>query len=121
SGGKPGMHKIQGIGAGFVPEVLNRGVLDRIMTVTDKKPPPALIGLRRRKASFAAFRPAPSFTQAASSRRNSAAENASSRFSRTRASAISAPSGFLNQAGKRSSLHDVLLRISAGRQNHRRS
>src|SRR5205823_5960211 len=74
-----------------------------------KKPPPALIVLRRRKASFAAFRPARSFTQAASSRRNSAAENASSRFSRTRASAISARSGFLNQAGKRSSLHDVLI------------
>jgi cysteine synthase len=37
SGGKPGMHKIQGIGAGFVPEVLNRGVLDRIMTVTDEE------------------------------------------------------------------------------------
>ncbi|HLH30517.1 MAG TPA: cysteine synthase A [Terriglobia bacterium] len=37
SGGKPGMHKIQGIGAGFVPEVLNRGVIDRIMTVTDEQ------------------------------------------------------------------------------------
>ena len=36
SGGKPGTHQIQGIGAGFVPEVLNRSVIDRIMTVTDE-------------------------------------------------------------------------------------
>ncbi|MEN6475144.1 MAG: cysteine synthase A [Syntrophaceae bacterium] len=33
SQGKSGAHKIQGIGAGFVPEVLNRGILDEIITV----------------------------------------------------------------------------------------
>jgi cysteine synthase A len=36
SGGKPGYHKIQGIGAGFVPENLNRKVVDEVITVTDE-------------------------------------------------------------------------------------
>jgi cysteine synthase A len=35
SGGKVGNHMIQGIGAGFVPDVLNRGILDEIITVTE--------------------------------------------------------------------------------------
>jgi cysteine synthase A len=35
SGSRAGPHKIQGIGAGFIPKVLNRAVIDRIITVKD--------------------------------------------------------------------------------------
>ena len=35
SGGKPGPHKIQGIGAGFIPKIYNGEVVDKILRVTN--------------------------------------------------------------------------------------
>jgi len=37
SGGPAGQHQMPGIGVGFIPEVLHRGILDEVITVTDEE------------------------------------------------------------------------------------
>ena len=49
SGEKPGRHTIQGIGAGFVPEVLDQSVVDQIITISDEEAAAAARGIARRK------------------------------------------------------------------------
>src|ERR1700744_5249453 len=53
AGGPPGPHKIQGIGAGFVPEVLNRDVLDEVIAVDDEDALETARLLARREAVLA--------------------------------------------------------------------
>ena len=53
SGGPPGAHKIQGIGAGFVPAVLNRDVIDEVITVYDEDAIETARALARREGVLA--------------------------------------------------------------------
>ncbi len=53
SGGPPGRHRIQGIGAGFVPEVLNRGIVDRVIPVPDEQAAETARRLAREEGIFA--------------------------------------------------------------------
>lgn len=53
SGGRSGKHRIQGIGAGFVPEVLDQGLLDEVITVTDDDAARTARRLAREEGIFA--------------------------------------------------------------------
>jgi cysteine synthase A len=53
SGGRPGPHKIQGIGAGFIPAVLNREVLDEVIAVDDEAAIQTARDLARREGVLA--------------------------------------------------------------------
>jgi len=53
SGGKPGTHAIQGIGAGFVPEILNKKIIDRIVPVTQAEAVSCTRDLAKKEGIFA--------------------------------------------------------------------
>ncbi len=53
SGGKPGPHMIQGIGAGFVPDVLDRSVIDEVLAVDDQEAYKMAKRLSREEGIFA--------------------------------------------------------------------
>ena len=53
SGGRPGPHMIQGIGAGFVPDVLNRQVVDEILLIEDQEAYQMAKRLSREEGIFA--------------------------------------------------------------------
>ena len=68
SGGMPGPHKIQGIGAGFVPEVLDRTVIDEIIAVDDEDALETARSPRSARASWSGSPPGPTSRRRSRSR-----------------------------------------------------
>lgn len=64
SGGEPGYHRIQGIGAGFVPQVLNRRVIDQIVTVEDETAWETSLALAREEGILAGISSGAAFSVA---------------------------------------------------------
>ncbi|UCD83426.1 MAG: cysteine synthase A [Deltaproteobacteria bacterium] len=53
SGGEPGPHKIQGIGAGFVPDILNRDIIDEVIKVANEEAQACAKRLAKEEGIFA--------------------------------------------------------------------
>lgn len=52
SGGQPGPHKLQGLGAGFIPDILNREVIDEVIRVKEKEAGTTARALAKREGIF---------------------------------------------------------------------
>lgn len=70
SGGNPGPHGIQGIGAGFVPEIFDASIVDRIMTVTTEESYDGSRSLARMAGLLAGISSGAAFSAAATLARN---------------------------------------------------
>ncbi|MHC4506801.1 MAG: pyridoxal-phosphate dependent enzyme, partial [Planctomycetota bacterium] len=53
TGGRPGLHGIQGLGAGFIPEILNRDAIDEVVAVTTRDATGTARALARREGVLA--------------------------------------------------------------------
>ncbi len=52
SGGQPGPHKIQGIGANFIPSIIDKSVIDRVMPIDNDSALDTMVALAKREALF---------------------------------------------------------------------
>ena len=97
SGGEPGPHKIQGIGAGFVPDVLNTDLLTEIITVTNEQAMQTARDLAREEGVFVGISAGQTFLPPARLPHGSSRDRMSSRFSVIPANVISPPTSLTEQ------------------------